>query len=296
MQPAPIALFCYKRLQHTRQTVEALRKNGLATESELFVFSDGARTEADAGKVREVREYLKTVTGFKSITVVERERNLGLARSIIAGVTEIVEKHGRIIVLEDDMVTSPHFLRYMNEALELYEQEERVISIHGYVYPVRGSLPETFFLKGADCWGWGTWKRGWELFEPDGRKLLTELRRRGLLRRFDYNGAHHYTRMLEDQIAGKNDSWAVRWYASALLADRLTLYPGRSLVCNIGTDESGTHCDVTSVYDTEVAQRPLKVGGIPAEENETALREFEKYFRATRPPLLQRVLRYLQRV
>jgi GT2 family glycosyltransferase len=195
-KPCPIALFVYNRLWHTQQTVEALKKNKLAAESELFVFSDGARTGADKEKIRAVREYLKTVNGFKKVTVIEWNRNLGLAQSIISGVTQIVNRYGRIIVLEDDIVTSPYFLRFMNEALEFYKDEEKVISIHGYIYPVKAKLPETFFLRGADCWGWATWKRGWELFEPDGRKLLNELKAKKLTRRFDFDGAYSYTGML----------------------------------------------------------------------------------------------------
>lgn len=280
MELAPVAVFTYNRLIHTRQTIEALRENELAAESELFVFSDGPRSNADRNKVLEVREYLKTVTGFRCVTLIERERNLGLAQSIITGVSEIVSKYGRIIVLEDDMVTSLHFLQFMNDALEFYEHEERVVSIHGYVIPTKHVLPETFFLKGADCWGWGTWQRGWDLFEPDAAKLLTDLWKRRLLKRFNYNTGNHFTRMLKDQIAGKNDSWAIRWYASSLLQDRLTLYPGRSLVRNIGTDSSGTHCEATTAYDVGLSSEPVKVGGAPVKEDPVALHEFEGHFRA----------------
>ena len=127
----------------------------------------------------------------------------------------------KVIVLEDDLVTSPHFLQYMNDGLGIYERDDRVISIHGYSYPVHGKLPETFFLRGADCLGWATWKRGWDLFEDDGQRLLNELERRNLTRSFDFDGSYPYTQMLRDQIAGSNSSWAVRWYASAFLRDKL---------------------------------------------------------------------------
>lgn len=288
MNPAPIVLFVFNRLWHTQQTIEALRRNELALASELIIFSDGPRSDADMEHVRNVRDYVASVTGFRSVTIIERQQNMGLASSIIAGVTDIVGKQGRIIVLEDDMVTSPHFLRYMNDALDHYREEDRVISVHGYVYPVVTSLPETFFLKGADCWGWGTWQRGWELFEQDGSKLLAELRAKNMTWRFDYNGTHPYTRMLEAQIAGDNDSWAVRWYASALLKDRLTLYPGTSLVNNIGTDRSGTHCDEIRVYDTGVAVEAVKVGTIPIEESSAAFIAFADYFTSIRTPFVKR--------
>ena len=190
---APVVVFVYNRLVHTRRTFEALQLNDLTQQSELVVFSDGPKSIGDMARVQEVRNYIKTIRGFANITINEREQNLGLANSIINGVTDIVTRYGKIIVLEDDMVTTPYFLRYMNEALELYENEERVISIHGYVYPVNARLPETFFLKGADCWGWGTWKRGWDLFEADGAKLLKELKARKLEQRFDFNGTYDYS-------------------------------------------------------------------------------------------------------
>jgi hypothetical protein len=293
---APVALFTYNRLWHIRQTVEALQRNELALESDLFVFSDGPRSESDRKQVVEVRKYLKSIGGFRQVTVIERDHNLGLAESIMAGVTEIVNNYGRVIVLEDDMLTSPFFLRYMNDALEFYKDEERVISIHGYLYPLRASLPETFFLRGADCWGWATWKRGWDLFEPDGRKLLKELKERNLQKRFDLNGAHPYTRMLKWQARGALDSWAIRWHASAFLADKLTLYPGRSLIANIGLDASGAHCSPTYRFDVALADKPVKIDVIPIEEHAGAKRVLESYYRTTRPSLFTRAVQWLKRI
>ena len=291
---APIALFTYNRPRHTRKTVEALQKNELAEKSDLFVYADGPRRMEHADMVREVREYIGTINGFKSVSIIERDENYGLARSIITGVTEIVNRFGKIIVLEDDMVTSPYFLHYMNQALELYANEENVISIHGYSYPVHTKLPETFFLKGADCWGWATWKRGWDLFEADGAKLLKELKSRNLEQRFDFFGTYDYTRMLKEQIAGKNDSWAVRWYASALLNDRLTLYPGQSLVHNIGTDNSGIHCGETNDYRTDIASKPAHLERLRPEEDKKALKIFQNYFNSIRTPFYMRLMRKLK--
>ncbi len=288
---APIALFVYNRPWHTQQTVEALQKNELVESSELFVFSDGPKSEADKEKVLAIRKYIKTISGFKSINIIEREQNLGLAQSIITGVTEIINKYGRIIVLEDDMVTSPYFLKFMNEALEFYRNEERVVCIHGYMYPVKGELPETFFLKGADCWGWATWKRGWDLFESDGKKLLSEIKKRRLQKRFDINGACPYIKMIEDQIKGKNDSWAVRWYASAFLQDKLTLYPGRSQIFNFGLDASGTHCGVTIMYDIEVSKKRVSLKNIPIEENIVALKRIEKFLKSAKPSFARLIIK-----
>lgn len=254
---APIVLFVYNRPWHTQQTVEALLANELANESDLIIFADGARSDKDADAVKEVRKYIHSITGFKSITINEQDMNLGLANSVIAGVTKVVNKFGRIIVLEDDMVTSPYFLRYMNDALEMYEDEDKVISIHGYMYPVKEQLPETFFLRGADCWGWATWRRSWELFEPDAKKLLTEIKMSQQRKQFDFDDSFPYYKMLVYQTKGKVDSWAIRWYASAFLMNKLTLYPAWSLVKNIGLDNSGTHCSDLNTYKAELQDRKI---------------------------------------
>ena len=294
MKYAPIILFVYNRPWHTRQAVEALQQNELAQESELFIYSDGPKVSEHFEAIDEVREYIRSIGGFKSVYITERQENLGLASSIISGVTDIVNGHGQCIVLEDDLVTAPFFLTYMNTALSVYEKEDSVISIHGYVYPVHGPLPETFLLKGADCWGWGTWKRGWDIFEEDGAKLLHELTVRKLTRRFDFNGSYEYTCMLKNHLSGKIDSWAVRWYASALLGDRLTLYPGRSLVLNIGIDNSGNHCTETSVYNTELSDRSVNVKFLEPRENLSALREFEVFFNSIQAPYYKRLLQKIK--
>lgn len=286
---APVALFVYNRPWHTRQTVEALRANAEALETPLYVFSDAPKDVAASNAVAEVRSFIRNISGFKSVSIVERECNLGLARSIINGVSYVCEEHGRVIVLEDDLVTSPYFLKFMNEGLVKYQNDQRVISIHGYIYPVEQALPEAFFLKGADCWGWATWKRGWDLFDPDGKRLLNELKRRELTRQFDFDGSYPFTRMLQNQIVGKNNSWAIRWYASAFLKDKLTLYSGRSLVQNIGLDGSGTHCSATSGLSSKIADYPILAGMIPVEENSFARRVIVNYNKRARPSLLVRV-------
>jgi len=275
---APIALFVYNRLKHTAQTVAALERNPLAALSDLIIFSDGPKNSLAEANVRVIRDYLKKIRGFKSIKIIARENNLGLAESIISGVSEVINQFGKVIILEDDLVTSPYFLQYMNEALSFYEQDERVISVHGYVYPVKQALPETFFLKGADCWGWATWRRAWNLFEVDGRKLLDELKAKKLTRQFDFDGAYPYTQMLEGQILGFNNSWAIRWHARAFLLNKLTLYPGHSLVSNSGMDNSGTHTGATKIFDSPIHQSPIGISPIPVLENMAARRAFIKYF------------------
>lgn len=278
---APIALFVYNRPWHTQKTIEALQRNVLAERSELVIFSDGPASEEAAPAVAEVRRGLRHVTGFRSVQIVERPTNLGLSRSIVGGVGEVVARTGRVIVVEDDLVTSPHFLTYLNDGLEAYAAIEQVASIHAYVYPVPETLPETFFLQGADCWGWATWARAWAHFDPDARSLLAQLRSRGLVARFDHGGAHPFSAMLEQQGEGRNDSWAVRWHAATFLRGMLTLYPGRSLVQNIGLDGSGRHSGSGGgrKFGGAPSSTPITVGGAPLVADEAAYRAFTTYFR-----------------
>jgi hypothetical protein len=293
MALAPIALFVYNRPAHARRTVEALQNNELARDSDLIVFSDAAKGNESESSVRKVRDYIGSVQGFKSVRIVERETNFGLARSIIEGVTEVCGAYGRVIVIEDDLVTSRHFLRFMNEALETYMNDDRVASIHGYWYPVDSPVPETFFLRGASCWGWATWSRAWELFERDGARLLAELRRQNLANYFDLDGAIPYTWLLSEQIAGKNDSWAIRWHAATFLANRLQLSPGRSLVQNIGFDGSGIHTPVSKAYTTELAASPIAVKKMVPEECLDARAALIRFYRRNKQGFLVRALRRL---
>jgi len=281
--PAPIALFVYNRPGPTRRTLDALRANVLAPESPLYIFSDGPRNEGDRREVELVRACCRGISGFQSVELIERDSNLGLARSIVAGVTELTKNHGSVIVLEDDLDTSPYFLQYMNQGLNLYENDERVISIHGYVYPTQEELPETFFLRGADCWGWATWKRGWDVFEADAASLLERIRERNAGRDFDFGGTYPYTRMLRKQAMGHIDSWAVCWYASAFLKDKLTLYPGRSLVNHIGFGDYATHNRLLSRhFESELATSPVRVERIPVTEDAGARQAFGSFFRGMR--------------
>ncbi|MDR2388609.1 MAG: glycosyltransferase [Tannerellaceae bacterium] len=281
MKLAPIVIFAYNRPLHLRQTVEALLKNDYASESDLIVYSDGYKDEKSREGVEKTREYIRSVTGFKSLKVVEREKNWGLANNIIDGVTTLVNTYGRIIVLEDDLLTSPYFLKFMNEGLNFYEHNEEVISIHGYIYPVKAILPETFLIKGADCLGWGTWKRGWDLFEPDGSKLLSELILRRRIKEFDFEGSYPYTKMLKKQVEGKVGSWAIRWYASAFLNDKLTLYPGRSLIFHNGSDGSGTNCGVSDEFEVELSTTPIHIDLIEIKESLVARKMYIQYLRYT---------------
>jgi hypothetical protein len=158
----------------------------------------------------------------------------------------------------------------MNDALDFYETDERVIAVHGYMHPVDAPLPETFFLRDPGCWGWATWKRGWDLFDADGAGHLAQVRAQGRESEFDLDGSYDYIGMLEGQIAGRNQSWAILWYATAFLKGKLTLYPGRSLVTNIGFDGSGTHGGEESRFAVTLSDRPVRVAPIAVEDDRAA--------------------------
>lgn len=257
--------------------MEALANNRLANESDLHIFLDGPRIEEDRVAANAIRGRVKELAGFAKVELIERSENRGLASSIIDGVSTILESSEKVIVLEDDLITSPVFLDFMNDALDLYAAEGNVASIHGYNYELSGEAPETFFLRGADCWGWATWRRAWSTFNKDGLELLGRLERGGLLDVFDLDGTCENSRMLREQIAGINDSWAIRWHASSFLRGMLTLYPGRSLVQNIGNDASGTHCGTSETYNSSLNLTPLSLKKIPVQEHEGA-REMVKNF------------------
>ena len=292
---APVVLFCYARPEHLARTVDSLQRNPEASRTHLRVYCDAARKPEHQAAVDAVRQYVETITGCASVTRVHRPHNMGLARSIIDGVSTTLQTYDRVVVLEDDLVLSPHFLAYMNAALALYQGDPQVASIHGYCYPVPGMLPETFFLRGADCWGWATWRRAWDCFEPDGGRLLAQLTERRLTREFDLDGSYPYTAMLRGQIAGRNDSWAIRWHAACFLRDMLTLYPGRSLVVNIGNDASGTHCGPTEVYTGTLDPRPVQLERIALVPSAIGRAAFVDFFRRTRESLPRRVVRRLLR-
>lgn len=279
---APILLFVYNRPEHVRRNIQALLKNELAAESELFIYSDAAKDETSQAAVKEVRAFIRSIQGFKKITITERAENWGLARSIIDGVTTQINRYGRVIVLEDDLVVAPHFLQFMNDALETYRDEERVGHIQACDFTHDPSLPDTFLIKWTGSWGWGTWDRAWKHFNANGKALLTELESRKLTYTFDFNGKYGYTRMLRRQIEGKNNSWAIRWNASLFLKGILSLNVGKSLVQNEGFDGSGTNCGGGGLYASELYMERLPVKKIsPIEENIQARNAYVRYYART---------------
>jgi hypothetical protein len=291
---APIALFVYNRPEHTRRTLAYLQKNLLADESRLFVFSDAAKTEADVAKVEEVRQLINNIEGFKSIKVIERKQNLGLANSIIAGVTQLVNEYDKVIVFEDDLISSPYALTYFNEGLEKYANQEKVMHIGAYMYPIdRTGLPQTFFYRAATSWGWATWARAWKYFEPDVDTLINQFDNRKILQ-FSIEGNMNFWKQVQQFKAGKNNSWAIRWYASIFLKGGLTLNPAHSLIQNIGNDGSGIHSNNEDIYQGSINKDPITHFPDQITENADAHQAIKHFLKNRKGTLLQRLLRFVR--
>lgn len=238
MTLAPIALFVYRRPEHTRRTIEALRVCPEFARSPVVVYSDGPRDAAAEAGVAETRRVLREA--LPHARLVESQANRGLAASIIAGVDELTAQHGRVIVVEDDLIVDTRFLQFMNAALDRYVDALQVMQVSGFQHAVEG-LAAPVFLPMTTSWGWATWKRAWNRFDPDcsgADRLASEP---GLARRFDLDGAMSYCNMLARQRAGTIDSWAIRWYWTVFMTNGLVLYPPQTLVRNDGFDGSGTH-------------------------------------------------------
>lgn len=291
---SPIALFVYNRPAHIRQTVEALQKNTLSKDSDLIIYSDAPKIPAAAAAVREVREYIKTISGFRSVRIVERDKNWGLANSIIDGVTSVVNEHGRIIVLEDDLVTSPYFLKYMNDALDVYEDEEKVMQISGYVFPADVTwLPETFFLRIGSSWGWATWKRSWRHFEKNPKKLLSEYTDQ-TINYFNLDGAHNFWEQVVQNVRDVINTWAIFWYASMLQKGGLCLHPKYSMVSNIGHDDTGIHCGQSDTFTVQLSSKPITYFERNLVENPLALKRTKAFFNPAKPAFFARVSKMLK--
>ncbi len=247
---APIILFTYRRATHTKRCIESLKQSHLASESILYIFSDAAKGGADMVDVLAVRSYIKSISGFKEVIIEEATQNRGLADSVIYGVGKVLDKHGRAIVLEDDLVLSPHFLSYMNEALEMYKEVEEVININSHVLSSPMAFDDNFLISFANSWGWATWKRGWRYFEPDANKLLEKIKEEKREREFDMG--YHFARMLKEQCNGKINSWAVRWNASLFVNRKLSLNVGKPLVTNSGFGAGATHCNTPDLFSVKL--------------------------------------------
>jgi GT2 family glycosyltransferase len=286
MSLAPIVLFVYNRPEHTLKTLEALAQNDLASQSELFVYCDGPKTDAtkqDQDSIYSVREILKKKQWCKTVTIKESHLNKGLADSIVEGVTEIVNRYGKIIVLEDDIVTSKGFLTYMNDALDIYQSHKKVMHIGSYI-PYTNfykKLPETFFSRFMSCWGWATWKTSWDMANWNECELYDQIKDPNARYEFNLEGVLNFHEQLERNISGAIKTWAIKWFASIFRCNGLCLYPSHSLTKNIGFDGTGENCDVLLVKELKGKNNfiKIKIKKIKIQESRIGKQYLKRYYR-----------------
>ena len=300
MKLSPIAFFAYKRPEHTKKSLKSLFQNESAESSELFIFCEGAKRPEDKESVRQVRQVARSKQWCGKVHIIEHEKNLGCANSIIYGVTKLCEEYGSVIVIEDDLLLSPYFLDYMNLALNLYKDESRVMQISAHMFPVKfKSLQEdSFFLPFTTSWGWATWQRAWQHFDPDMKGYEQLKLNKNKRYKFDLNGSFFYFNMLESQLNGQIDAWDIRWYLSTFMLDGLILFPKKSLVENIGFDGSGTHCGSSLSLDGEMTQDKILSMPKSLKLNYKEVNAVFKYLRSLNQPptLLQRIKNKLVRL
>lgn len=256
---APVVLFVYNRPEHTKKVLESLSENLMAKETDLYVFSDAAKSEKGQEKVDEVRALIRKTDwrkNFQKVTVVEAAENKGLANSIIGGVSGVLNDYGKVIVLEDDLILSPYFLQYMNGALDFYKDDPKIWSVSGYSFPMKSlrRYPHDVFYSYRGCsWGWATWEDRWEKTDWEVADYDRFLQDKGWQKQFNRGGAD-LTGMLGLQMEGKINSWAVRWVFAQSNLDMYTVYPKHSYLLNDGCDGSGTHVGNTAEYSTSIEE------------------------------------------
>ncbi len=285
MKLAPIVLFVYNRPVHTKRTVESLLNNTLSSQSILYIFSDAQKREEDKSKVEEVRKYIHSIEGFKEIHLIERKKNLGLAKSIISGVTEVIDKYDTVIVLEDDLVTSPKFLTYMNYLFNEYDNQKNIFSITGYNHPkslmkISDNYPyDVYFNPRACSWSWGTWKDRWDKVDWEVTDLKNFIQNKDLQKKFNYSGEDK-SEMLMKQMRGEIDSWAIRWDYTHFKNDSFCVYPVKSYVDNIGNDSTGVHCGKNTRFN-QLNLNLLETPKVPPkiEINHEIMSDFRKVYK-----------------
>lgn len=243
---APICLFTYNRLPETEQTIEALKNNYLAKESDIIIFSDGPKNEDSRIKVEQVRYYIKNITGFKTVKIIESPVNKGLANSIISGVSKVFENYETVIVLEDDLITKPNFLNFMNDCLVAFDNNEKIQSINGYSPLINLDLSQNIYLHiRTFSWGWATWKRYWNknIFN---KQQIRELATKRTLKKFRNECGHDVDVMIKRAFDNKIDSWYIFWIFDHFIQQHFAVYPMISFIENIGYTEDSTHC--TGIY------------------------------------------------
>lgn len=288
---APVVLFVFSRPDHTKITIEALAANEGAESTDLIVYSDAARRIDDVPRVEAVREFLRGVRGFKSVKVVERIENFGLARNIMDGVTDVCRNYGRVIVLEDDIVTSQYFLKFMNSALERYRSEKKVWHISGWNYPISSEgLGDCYFVQVMNCWGWATWSDRWASFEKNAESLMSLFDRK-MIRDFDLgNSGVFWSQVLNNQ-RGLINTWAVFWYAIIYLNKGVCLNPSISYVDNIGFDGTGVHGKASDIVHSVHRLSDVSMVSFPLTTaiNSIGHNRIVAYYKEMKLTLLQRV-------
>ncbi|WP_428419982.1 hypothetical protein [Methylibium sp.] len=292
---APIVIFVFARPAHTKRTLDALADNFLANQSDLIIFSDAARLPCQTKDVQDVRTLIRSTTGFRSITIIERDENYGLARSIIEGVTEVCNHHGRVIVLEDDILTSKYFLTFMNDGLDTYSEVGNVYAISGCTYPIdlQASAEDTFFLRLPLCWGWATWKEKWCHFKKCPASIPNTAI--DIISYINFDGCHNFFAQAKDNFNKITDTWFIFWYMTLAHRKALALFPRESLVENIGHDGSGENCTKSFLFNKPADQRPINVKLLAATEGEYELGQHKKFFQSTKKSLLSRIIGKINR-
>ena len=296
---APIALFVYNRPKHTQKTIIALQANPLAKKSDLIIYSDGPKNDSEIPHVKEVRDYLKTISGFRTIQIVERENNWGLAKSIISGVTEIINQCGKIIVLEDDIVTSPKYLNFMNSALNIYEGKEKVWHISGWTYPIEFPIEEDAFLwRVMNCWGWATWSDRWSQFEKNPNRLIDSWSDKQK-RHFDLEDTGFFWPQITENASGNLNTWAIFWYAIIYENSGLCLNPRKTYVENIGLDGSGENCQAPQgdIYkDANFNHQDSLIWPESFTESQVATSLIEQFYKSQKKTVLTRIINKFTRL
>lgn len=293
---APVLLFVYNRPAHTLKTLTALEKNQHANQTILYIYSDAAKDVRSIEAVDEVRKIIRKPWSFKQITIVERDKNWGLAANVIDGVTKVVREHGQIIVVEDDLETSAFALDYFNKALDRYRDNAQVMQISGYGYPVQKlrELPETFFFRVANSWGWATWDRAWQHFNSNIDELVSDFSAEQI-HQFSIEGKENFWKQVQELRSGKINSWAIRWYASVFKKNGLVLYPRNSMTQNIGNDGSGTHTAAESTYQVTLADHPVHYFPTEIAENVQAYEAIKYFYAHRKGSLFHRGIRFLRK-
>jgi len=276
---APVVLFVYNRPIHTNRVLEALRKNHLADQSILYIYSDGSKKVSgeDHEKVKEVRRIIQEKSWCKEVVILESQKNLGIKHSIIGGVTEVINRHQKVIVLEDDILTSEGFLKYMNEALNLYEKDTEVMHVSGYIFPIKRPPSSTFFYNTASCWGWATWKRAWDLFDPNPRIWIDKFKSLEQIHEFNIEGTYDFYDHLVKNAEGQLNSWSIMWYSAIFFNNGFALHPYPSLVNNLGNDGSGMNSISSNKFEWKELASEIQLHRIKKVESEVVRKRMHRF-------------------